>query len=177
MSAQCRTRPDQCTLSGPDFSHQWFREIITNRSADRLGENRYEAIISCTELVSTVIIVSGVIINHVLWLCMKMKSLKIVRILKNNPRYWCKYFVWTNVFLVLYFVISLDSDDPKAFNIDLENKIENVNAKSSKISVTKNYKFEEFDLSNWKENQNYKLQDTSKEIFMYVYFYWFFWKF
>ena len=103
-----------------------------------------------------------------------MKSLKIVRIFKNNPRYWCKYFVWTNVFLVLYFVISLDSDDPKAFNIDLENKIENINAKSSKISVTKNYKFEEFDLSNWKENQNYKLQDTSKEIFMYVYFYRFF---
>ena len=75
------------------------------------------------------------------------------------------------MFLLLYFVISLDSDDPKAFNIDLENKIENINAKNSKISVTKNYKFEEFDLSNWKENQNYKLKDTSKEIFMYVHFY------
>ena len=92
--------------------------------------------------------------------------MKIVRILKNNPRYWCKYFVWTNVFILLYFVISLDSEDPKAFSVIVENEIENINAKSSKISVKKNYKFEGFDLSQWKENQNFKLEDTSKEIFM-----------
>ena len=95
-----------------------------------------------------------------------MKSLKIVRILKNNPRYWCKYFVWTNVFILLYFVISLDSEDPKAFSVNIENEIKNINAKSSKISDKKNYKFEGFDLSQWKENQNFKLEDTSKEIFM-----------
>ena len=92
---------------------------------------------------------------------------RVVRTLRNNPRYLCKYLVWTNILVVVYFVINVD----KNTNID-QNIIQNqdrfgTNGKESGESVFSegNYKFEHFELSKWNETQHFHLTDSDREFF------------
>ena len=99
---------------------------------------------------------------------MKMKSAKIVRMLKNNPRYFCKYLLLTNIFILLYFVIS--SDTVLNETSVVSNQIIVTPDQSEKLALNrtnsdsdKPFKFSNFELNTWSESQKFELQDSSSD--------------
>ena len=95
-----------------------------------------------------------------------MKSVQIVRMLRNNPRYFCKYLVLTNIFILLYFVISSET---VLENSVLSNQNSVTSDQSEKLALNrtdsddKPFKFSNFDLNTWSESQRFKLKDSSSD--------------
>ena len=100
-----------------------------------------------------------------------MKSVKIVRMLKNNPKYLCKYLILTNIFILLYFVICSDT-------VDTENSVDSTQSfvtsdQSEKLALNrinsggdKPFKFHNFELNTWRESQRFNLRDSSEKYFV-----------
>ena len=92
---------------------------------------------------------------------------RIVVTLRNNPRYLCKYLVWTNILVVLYFVINVNTNT----NIDQiiiqnENQFGTDGKESGAPMLNEGkYKFEHFELSKWNETQHFHLTDSDGEFF------------
>ena len=92
---------------------------------------------------------------------------RVVRTLRNNPRYFCKYLVWTNILVVLYFVINVNTNT----NIDQiiiqnENQFGTDGKESGATMLNEGkYKFEHFELSKWNETQHFHLTDSDGEFF------------
>ena len=100
-----------------------------------------------------------------------MKSVKIVRMLKNNPKYLCKYLILTNIFILLYFVICSDT-------VDTENSVDSTQSfvtsdQSEKLALNrinsggdKPFKFHNFELNKWRESQRFNLRDSTEKYFI-----------
>ena len=80
---------------------------------------------------------------------------RIVRILKHNPLYPCKYFIWTNVFLLMYFMV-------------ITNKygIRNYSEVHQQKSNSSSYKFEQFQVESWNSSQTFQLKTSTEELFV-----------
>ena len=89
----------------------------------------------------------------------------VVRTLRNNPRYLCKCLVWTNILVLLYFVINVETNN----NIISQHgqQVVGRDGKESGATVLSEgkYKFEHFQLSKWNETQHYRLSDSDGEFF------------
>ena len=91
---------------------------------------------------------------------------RLVRILRNNPRYLCKYLVWTNILVILYFVINVDTNTNIEQIIQHEQRVGADEKESGAPVVNEDkYKFEHFELSKWNETQHFKLTDSDGEFF------------
>ena len=92
---------------------------------------------------------------------------RVVRTLRNNPRYLCKCLVWTNILVVLYFVINVDNNT----NVDQlisqhEQPVGTGEGKSGAPVLNEGkYKFKHFELSKWNETQHFHLTDSDGEFF------------
>ena len=99
-----------------------------------------------------------------------MISAKIVRMLKNNPRYFCKYLVLTNVFILLYFVINSDTVNETSVvsnqNIVTSDQTEKLALNKKNGDRDKSFKFSNFELNTWNESQKFELQDSSHQYFI-----------
>ena len=95
-----------------------------------------------------------------------MKGYRVVRMLRSNPRYWCKYFAWTNILVLLYTLVSLDSSHNHLLSEEgtegLQEGVSNIRYNNSATG----HKFQQFDLTTWQESQTFKLQDSTEEHFM-----------
>ena len=95
-----------------------------------------------------------------------MRGVRLVHTLRNNPRYLCKYLVWTNILVLLYFVINVDTGHS---NMTLSLGPGKVAADEEEIRAVSSdhekHKFEEFDLSRWKETQHFQLEDSDDQFF------------
>ena len=90
---------------------------------------------------------------------------RVVRTLRNNPRYLCRYLVWTNILLILYFVIHLDTTSDQSI-VQHQQRVGTDEKESGATVLTEGrYKFEHFELSKWNETQNYRLTDSDVEFF------------
>ena len=95
-----------------------------------------------------------------------MRGVRLVQTLRNNPRYLCKYLVWTNILVLLYFVISVNpgQDSPSTTKlVEPEEELSSVRSESSEEQ--KKYKFEDFDLQRWKKIQHFTLEDSDGQFF------------
>ena len=92
---------------------------------------------------------------------------RVVRILRNNPRYLCQYLVWTNILVFLYFVINADNSNTNIDHILVQHdQGVGTNVKESGATVlNEGNKFEHFELSKWNENQHFRLTDSGEELF------------
>ena len=81
---------------------------------------------------------------------LSMSARRLLRRVRNDPKFLCKYVIWTNVLCLLYFIVIVDRDtatDQTKKNDELET-----------------FKFKDFDLERWKKAEHFKLED-SNEIF------------
>ena len=87
-----------------------------------------------------------------------------MRVLRNNPRYLCQYLVWTNILVLLYFVINVETNTNV---ISQHEQGLGTDRKESEAAVLNEgkYKFEHFELSKWNETQHYHLTDSHGEFF------------
>ena len=90
--------------------------------------------------------------------------------LKNNPRYFCKYLALTNIFILLYFVIISDTvhEGPVVSN---QNVVTSDQSEKSGLNTTKSdrdrpFKFSNFELNSWSESQKFELRDSSDQYFV-----------
>ena len=97
-----------------------------------------------------------------------MKGYRVVRMLRSNPRYWCKYLAWTNILVLLYTLVSLDSSHNHLLSEEATEGIqESVRSSDSNSGHSEaGHKFQQFDLTTWQESQTFKLQDSTEEHFM-----------
>ena len=97
-----------------------------------------------------------------------MKGYRVVRMLRSNPRYWCKYFAWTNILVLLYTLVSLDSSHNHLLSEEVSEGLqESVRSSDNNSGHSETgHKFQQFDLTTWQESQTFKLQDSTEEHFM-----------
>ena len=93
---------------------------------------------------------------------------RVVRTLRNNPRYLCKYLVWTNILVILYFVINVETNNTNTDQIisQHEQPVGRDEEESGATVLNEGkYKFEHFELSKWNETQHFHLTDSEGEFF------------
>ena len=93
---------------------------------------------------------------------------RVVRTLRNNPRYLCKYLVWTNILVILYFVINVETNNTNTDQIisQHEQPVGRDEEESGATVLNEGkYKFEHFELSKWNETQHFHLTDSDGEFF------------
>jgi len=85
--------------------------------------------------------------------------------LRNNPRYFCRYLVLTNIFILLYFVISsetvLDNSVVSNENFVTADQSEKLALNRTDSDQDKPFKFINFELNTWSESQRFELKDSS----------------
>ena len=83
-----------------------------------------------------------------------MKTTRLLRRLRNDPKYLCKYLVWTNVLCFLYFTLTTDNHHISENEID--------QTKEEETDEHKDFKFKDFDLNKWREAEHYQLNDSNE---------------
>ena len=81
-----------------------------------------------------------------------MKTTRLLRRLRNDPKYLCKYLVLTNVLCFLYFTLTTDNHHISENEID--------QTKEEETDEHKDFKFKDFDLNKWREAEHYQLNDS-----------------
>ena len=93
---------------------------------------------------------------------------RVVRTLRNNPRYLCKYLVWTNILVILYFVINVETNNTNTDQIISQHEQpvgRDEEESGAPVLNEGKYKFEHFELSKWNETQHFHLTDSEGEFF------------
>ena len=78
---------------------------------------------------------------------------RLLRRVRNDPKFLCKYLVWTNLLCLSYFIITEQRD--RSHDGDLTHQDLHLNT----------FKFKDFDLDRWKEAEHFKLRDSNGTFF------------
>ena len=99
-----------------------------------------------------------------------MRGNRLLRRLRNDPKFLCKYLISVNVLCLLYFIVIAGNDishidishnDISEDDVDLDT--EEVE-ESDKINS--NFKFKNFDLENWRDVEHFVLEDSNEVYFL-----------
>ena len=84
-----------------------------------------------------------------------MSCSRLLRRLRNDPRFLCKYLIWTNVFCLLYFIITTDQYDIPGNQPEQEVQPEHLS----------DFKFRYFNLDQWRDVKPFKLKHSAEIFF------------
>ena len=84
-----------------------------------------------------------------------MSCARVLRRLRNDPRFLCKYLIWTNVLCLIYLTLTGDQRDIPGNQPEQEAQSDHLN----------DFKFRHFNLDQWRNVTPFKLKDSAERFF------------